>query len=101
MANNYYKKTKKSFKKKHTKGTKIFLKKKKTKSTNMLVSNIEISLKKKKKRSMNVVVNYIRILQRMSIEKHFLELNKSRLSEYKTLFIISDLGCSMELFRKV
>ena len=33
MTNNYYKKkAKKSFKKKHAKGTKIFLKKKKTKS---------------------------------------------------------------------
>ena len=58
MTNNYcQKKTKKSFKKKHVKGTKFFLNKKKTKSVNMLVSNIETFLKKKKKRSANMVVN--------------------------------------------
>ena len=42
MTNNgYQKKRKKSFRKKHVKGTKIFLKKKKTKCSNMLVSGIE------------------------------------------------------------
>ena len=39
------KKTKKSFKKKHVRGTKIFLKKKKGKSPNILVRDIEIFLK--------------------------------------------------------
>ena len=60
MTNNYYQKPKKSFKKKHVKGTKIFLKKM-TKSANMLMSDIEIFLKKKKKRSVNMVVNDVRI----------------------------------------
>ena len=48
MTNNYYKKTKKSFKKKHVKRTKIYL--------------------KKKKKSVNMVVNDIRIFSIMSIE---------------------------------
>ena len=49
MTNNYYKKKpKKSFKKKHVKGTEIFLKKKKPKNIRMLVSNIEIFLEMKK-----------------------------------------------------
>ena len=42
LAGYYYKKKatkKKSFQKRHVKGTKIFLKKKKTKSVNMLVSD--------------------------------------------------------------
>ena len=57
----YKKKTKKNFKKKHVKGTKIFLNKKKTKSVNILVSNIEIFLKKEKKGRVNMVVTDIRI----------------------------------------
>ena len=61
MTNNYYKNTKKGFKKKHMKGTKILLKKKKTKIVIMLVGGIEIFLKKKKKRSVNMVVNDISI----------------------------------------
>ena len=63
MTNNcYQRKRKKSFRKKHVKGTKIFLEKKKTKRANILLSDIEIFLKKKKKRSVNMVVNNIRIL---------------------------------------
>ena len=74
MTNNYNQKyKKKSFKKKHVKGTKIFLKKKKTKNANMIQSGIEIFLKKKKKRIANMVVNDIGIFKRMSIEKFFLE----------------------------
>ena len=61
MTNKYYQKKKKSFKKKHVKGSKIFLTKKKTKGVNMLVSDIEIFLKKKKKRNVNMVVDDIRI----------------------------------------
>ena len=40
MTNNYYKKTKKGFKKKHMKGTKILLKKKKTKIAIILVGAV-------------------------------------------------------------
>ena len=63
MTNNCYQKTKKSFKKKHAKGTKIFLKKKKTKSVNMLVSDVEVFLKKKKKRSVNGRERYKNLLE--------------------------------------
>ena len=50
MVSKYHQKTKKSFKNKHAKGTKIFLMKKKTKSPNMLKKDIKILLKKKKKK---------------------------------------------------
>ena len=63
MTNNCYQKTKKSFKKKHAKGTKIFLKKKKTKGVNMLVSDVEVFLKKKKKRSVNGRERYKNLLE--------------------------------------
>ena len=49
MLNKYYQKTKKTFRKKHAKGTKIFKKKKKTKIANMIEKDIKILLKKKKK----------------------------------------------------
>ena len=58
-------KKKKSFKKQHVKGTKIFLKKKKTKV------NVEIFLKKIKKKKVNMVVKDVRILYKMSIEQNF------------------------------
>ena len=45
MLNKYYQKTKKTFRKKHAKGTKIFKKKKKTKIANMLEKDIKILLK--------------------------------------------------------
>ena len=53
MVNKYYqkKKTKKSFEKKHVKGTKTFLKKKKRKGQKRLERDIKILLKKKKKAS--------------------------------------------------
>ena len=52
MVNEYYqKKTMKSFKKKHVKGTKIFLKKKKKKSRKRLEKDIKIFLKNKKKKT--------------------------------------------------
>ena len=54
---NKYQKSKKSFKKKHTKGVKIFLKKEKTKSANMLEENIKILLKKKKKKGISIIKN--------------------------------------------
>ena len=62
----------------------------------MLVSDIETFLKKKKKTSVNMVVGDIRILSRMSIEIFFVECKKWILSEYKTFFIISTLGWSIE-----
>ena len=57
MVNEYYQKTKKSFKKKHAIGTKIFLKKKKTKSANMFEKDIKVLLKKKKKKGVNIMKN--------------------------------------------
>ena len=45
MVNKYYQKTKKNFKKKHRKGTKIFLKKKKKKDEKKRQADIKIFLK--------------------------------------------------------
>ena len=47
----YYQKIKKSFKKKHGKGTKIFLKKKKKKGKKGPLTDIKIFLRKKKKKN--------------------------------------------------
>ena len=57
MVDEYYQKTKESFRKKHVKGTKIFLKKKKTKNTNMLEKDIKVLLKKKKKKGVSIITN--------------------------------------------
>ena len=57
MVSKYHQKTKKSFKNKHAKGTKIFLMKKKTKSPNMLKKDIKILLKKKKKKGVTIIRN--------------------------------------------
>ena len=53
MVNKYYKKTRKNFKKKHEKGTKIFLKKKKIKRPE---TDIKVFLKKKKEKSVSIIV---------------------------------------------
>ena len=56
MVNKYdKKKTKKSFKQKHAKGTKIFLKKKKKKGEKKPKTDIKIFLKKKKKKSVSII----------------------------------------------
>ena len=55
MVSKYHQKTKKSFKNKHAKGTKIFLMKKKTKNPNMLKKYIKILLKKKKKKGVTII----------------------------------------------
>ena len=60
MTNNYYQKTKKRFKKKHVKGTKIFLKKKKTKSDKYACEQCR-NLSEEEKKSVNMIVNNIRI----------------------------------------
>ena len=57
----YYQKTKKGFKKRLAKGTKIFLNKEKTKSIIVLVNDTEIVLKKKKKKIVNMVANDIKV----------------------------------------
>ena len=49
MVNEYYQKTKKTFRKKHAR-MHFFLKKKKTKSANMFEKDIKVLLKKKKKK---------------------------------------------------
>ena len=55
MVNKYYKKTKKSFKKKHAKDIKIFLKKKKKqKSVTIIVTEKIIFLKKKNIRKLSI-----------------------------------------------
>ena len=54
MVNKYYQKKKKSFAKKHVKGTKIFLKKKKKKGEKRLETDVKIFLKKKKKKRLNI-----------------------------------------------
>ena len=58
MTNKYYQKTKKSLKRKHRKGTKIFLKKKKKKSINIIEIEIRISLKKEKQKNVEYMRNY-------------------------------------------
>ena len=80
MANNYYKKAEKSFKKKHVKGNKFFLKKKRTKSINMLVRDIEIFLNMKKKHQYGCE-RYKNLLEN-ECRKHFLQnaRNKNYLS---------------------
>ena len=57
----YYKKTKKSFEKKHAKDIKIFQKKKKKKGEKRLEPVIKIFLKKKKKENVSIIMNVIKI----------------------------------------
>ena len=58
MVNKHYQKTKKSFKKKPVKGTKIFLKKKKKKSVSIIMIKLRIFLKKKNKKKVEYRRNY-------------------------------------------
>ena len=71
MINNFYQKTKKSLKKNHVKGTKIFLKKKKTNRANMLVSDRNPSEEEREKKRQYDCEQY----------KNFLE------DEYKNFFL--------------
>ena len=56
MVNEYYQKTKKTFRKKHAR-MHFFLKKKKTKSANMFEKDIKVLLKKKKKKDVDIIKN--------------------------------------------
>ena len=58
MTNKYYQKTKKSLKRKHRKGTKIFPKKKKKKSINIIEIEIRIFLKKEKQKNVEYMRNH-------------------------------------------
>ena len=63
MINNFYQKTKKSLKKNHVKGTKIFLKKKKTNRANMLVSDRNPSEEEKEKKRQYNCEQYKNLLE--------------------------------------
>ena len=63
MINNFYQKTKKSLKKNHVKGTKIFLKKKKTNRANMLVSDRNPSEEEKEKKRQYDCEQYKNLLE--------------------------------------
>ena len=63
MINNFYQKTKKSLKKNHVKGTKIFLKKKKTNRANMLASDRNPSEEEKEKKRQYDCEQYKNLLE--------------------------------------
>ena len=63
MINNFYQKTKKSLKKNHVKGTKIFLKKKKTNRANMLASDRNHSEEEKEKKRQYDCEQYKNLLE--------------------------------------
>ena len=58
MTNNYYKKIKKSFKKKHVKDIKIFIKKKKKLSVSIIVSVIKNLSEEQKQKQVRYMRNY-------------------------------------------
>ena len=58
MTNNYYKKIKKSFEKKHVKDIKIFIKKKKKLSVSIIVSVIKNLSEEQKQKQVQYMRNY-------------------------------------------
>ena len=67
----------------------------------MLVSDIEIFLKKKRKKKRQYGRERYKNLLEDEYNFFFSRMQEIRLSEYKTFFVISTLGWSIEFFKKV